>query len=361
MLKRAFLLLPVVLVVLVSNAQINVLFQPGVNGNTVAGLVKVQFVNAYSSPQAGSLLAVVKLDGRDILKMRTPSFTIPTGNSSLPPSAAQGISFQYADNPVAAVVRQSGIFPDGEYEYCFTFEGIKYNNSSDEFCFPNTIQNSTPVVLINPIDGDQLCDTRPSFSWQPPIPIQPGTRFKIQLAELLKDENPAAALLRKNPVFQQDNLTTTIFPFPNNIPALKEGRRYVWQVIAYSPVSLSRTEIWEFSIQCNDALPDSAFFSYRELKQVETGDFYLAVEVLRIYFNNPYNAGILNYQIVNVDKPNQPVKGLPKLQVKQGMNYFNIPLLGNRFFREGNQYRLKVTLADGQALTLTFNYQTNNK
>lgn len=339
-------------------SQINVLFQPMMHGNTVAGLSKVQFINNYPGPQSGTLQAVVKQNGQEILRMVTPAFTLANGTSLLPATIFQNATFQYSNTNAGSILRQSGNFPDGEYEYCFVFQGLKYSNSSDEFCFPNSIQNSTPLYLTDPLDGDQRCDKRPAFSWQPPVPLQPGTRFKIQLVALEKKESPAAAILRKNPVFQQDNLTQTIFPFPNNIPELQEGRHYAWQVIAYNPQTVMRSEIWEFSIQCNDAVGDTAFFSYRELKPVETGDFYLAEEVLRIYFNNPYNAGPLDYNIINVDKPAQKIKGLPKLQMKQGMNYFNIPLLGNRYFKEGNQYRLQVILANGQSRTLTFNYQS---
>lgn len=339
-------------------AQVNIQFQPALYGANIMGLGKAQISSFYTTPQTGRVVVVVKQNATDIVLLSTPLFIISTGNNFIPATIFSNSNFRYSNNAAGNAVKQTGILPDGEYEYCFKFEIDKGNVPTDEFCFSHAVQNATPLLLIDPVDGDEICNRRPTFSWQPPIPVRPGTLYKIQLVALNRKEDPESALLMRKPIFVQDNLNTPIYPFPNNAPDLEEGKRYAWQVLAYNATNTIRSEIWEFTVRCNENASDSALFSYREVKAEEDGDYYIAEGILRIYFKNPYNTANLKYEIVNLSKPTVAIKGLPRLKTQLGNNYYALDLDNNKYFIDGNQYKINIILSNGQKISLKFLYKT---
>jgi hypothetical protein len=146
--------------------------------------------------------------------------------------------------------------------------------------------------------------------------------------------------------------------YPTGAPDLKEGRKYVWQVTVYSGKTiLKKSEIWTFTVQCEEPQKNYSGNSYRELKETDDGNFYVANKVLSFSFNNPYSNSTLTYEIRNLSDPDSRIKKLPKLKMNAGINKYDIDLSEYRSFKNDQEYLLIVTLPNNRQLRLRFIYK----
>jgi hypothetical protein len=148
--------------------------------------------------------------------------------------------------------------------------------------------------------------------------------------------------------------------FPFNAPDLKEGKKYAWQVIVYTgSIILKRSEIWTYSVKCGEGKQQVSTDSYRMMKETNDGNFYAADKILRFSFNNPYNAGDLNFSITSLANPEAVIKNLPKLKMQTGLNKYDVDLSENNAFKTGEEYLLTVRLINGKELKLRFTYRND--
>lgn len=360
-----FLPLLALLIFLSAPAQVSVQFVPAVYGQDMQGLALAQF---YSSSSASMRVAVNirirEIASGDVLRVRTTGFVLKPGANQIDRRAFSNSTFSFSNTYPGSIVRQSGRFPEGEYEYCFEVEVLETKDPSIlplyEQCFMHQLQPLTPLLLINPVEGDETCNKRPDLTWQPPMPLPADARFRVVLAELKEKQDPVEALVYNQPLINQAEVPANYLPYPVNIPELKEGSRYAWQVTVYSrnqKAILKKSEIWTFTVRCSDNSREPAAESYRELKDAEDGDFYLAKNFLRFSLNNPYGEGSLAYSIECLSDPSLEVKNLPKLKLASGLNKYDMDLADNKSFRDGKEYLLKVYLPNNRQLKLRFIYK----
>jgi len=269
--------------------------------------------------------------------------------------------FSFGNNNYGSTASQSGKFPEGEYEYCFEVEITEskttWTNPYFENCFVLQLSPLTPLLLINPADGDESCNTRPAFLWQPPFPLPAGARCRLVLTELGEKQDLAEAINYNLPLINQGNITGNQLMYPGGVPSLVEGKKYVWQVTVYAGNAiLKKSEIWEYVVACQQEKNESVSDSYRELKESPDGNFYIADKVLRFSFYNPYGAGVVAYSIVNVSNSEISIKKLPELRMQPGLNKYEIDLSENKLFKNGDEYLLKVFLPGNRELQLRFIY-----
>jgi hypothetical protein len=365
--KLLYGFLPVLLAVTVlsASAQVTVQFVPAVYGQDVQGLAFAQLHSTSSSSMRVAVsIRVKEIGGGDVLRLKTTGFVLKPGPNQIDRRAFSNAVFSFSGNYHGGITRQSGKFPEGEYEYCFEVEVLETKDPGVlplyEQCFMHQLQPLTPLLLINPIDGDELCNKRPDLTWQPPMPLPADARFRVVLAEIKEKQDPIEALTYNQPLINQAEVHINHLPFPVNIPELKEGSRYAWQVTVYSrnqKAILKKSEIWTFTVRCSDAAKEPVADSYRELKDAEDGDFYIAKNFLRFSLNNPYGAGTLAYSIECLSDPSLEVKNLPQLRLSPGLNKYDIDLAGNRSFKDGKEYLLKVYLPNNRQLKLRFIYK----
>ena len=203
-----------------------------------------------------------------------------------------------------------------------------------------------------------LCNTRPSLTWQPPLPLEFKAQYQIIVAEVKDKQAPIEALSFNQPVINVTGRRDTRLNYPAQAKELEKGKTYAWQV--YYSINrrlVQKSEIWTFTIDCEEdkeSIPDE---SYRELKPGVEGDYYVAKRKLRFAINNPYNDGELKYSVTAFEAPDKTIKQLPVLKVVTGFNKFSINLDEMRAFKNGAQYLLTVELANGQKLILRFIYE----
>ena len=166
-------------------------------------------------------------------------------------------------------------------------------------------------------------------------------------------------LMMNTPLVLLDNIPSTTVSYPSFAPDLVEGKTYCWQVTAYQAgVILSKSEIWEFTVQCSDPVKPSPNDSYRELKSLVNGNYYIATRSLKFSFLNRYNVRKLDYLIYEAEKGSAKVKHIPDVAIVPGLNKIDIDL-SDLDLEPGKHYILKVYPFNEPEVTVRFIYQDN--
>jgi hypothetical protein len=357
--KQAFYFLLALFYSTLATGQLNFTFLPELYGRSVDGLGRVQFNNMTGRVMEGHLFIGVNetSSGNQVLLIKTPLITIPSGSSNLQKSLYNNSSFQFSGNAYGAIASQTRNFAPGEYTFCFRFVPLnKLLFDEYENCFDGVIQPMVPLSLLLPEHKDSICNKRPLLNWQPPIPFSSFMRFRLVLTEKTTKES-SESLLKNRPLLLLDNISGISVNYPAVNPDLKEGQTYCWQVIAYERgLLVSRSEIWEFTVKCKEELKPGINDSYRELKLLVNGNYYIANRSIRFSYRNEYNIKKLRYEIFDIGHGGKPVKGLPDIKLNQGVNKIEINLL-DMGLKDGNSYLLKVFPFDEPPVEIRFVYK----
>jgi hypothetical protein len=360
--KHWITILTMLLLPLLSRAQMTISFLPEMQGRTLEGVMMAKIMNPGTQP-ASCFLVVKITEGRSgkVAETRTAAFGVNPGLSSIPPAIAYNASWQFGSNPTATVIRQSHHFPEGEYEYCYELYANDKDNPGEllaEQCFDYFLEPFSPLMLTEPYDGDQICDKRPTLFWQPMLPAIPGMQYRLVLVEVKPGQAKAEALFYNMPLIQQINIQTPMLFYPPLSRELQEGKRYAWQVLANrGDMVLGRSEIWDFTVKCLDSTKALPVESFRNIEDLSKSNFYIAKE--RIYFavHNTYNTAVLKYDIQCISKPEVKVKKLPEITLKHGRNEVIIELEDAEGFVDGDFYILNMRLPNGETRQLRFVYK----
>lgn len=361
MMKRLLLLFSIILSVIVAKAQRSFIFLPELQGRTTDGLLQVRIANAVTEARQMRLsVTVTEQTGGRVLTLRTAPFLLMPGTNGLPPAIGRQATISFGNNKTAAICRQSGIFPEGEYEYCFQLEDEGKNGEpEDEQCFDYYLQPFAPLMLITPSDEETICDKRPSLFWQPQIPAISGVEYRVTLVEVKPHQPRTEALNYNTPLINQMGVRASMLFYPSNVPELQEGKTYAWQVTAYQQqMLLSNSEIWEFTVNCEDSSHQPPVTGFRDLADLSKGNFYIANGRISFALRNQYEAGTLNYTVKSLTQPDQQIKKLPTVKLLRGTNQIVIDLDEKYGFVDGSFYIMTVTLPNKEQKQLRFIYKT---
>jgi len=340
-------------------AQLNFSFLAELYGRSVDGLGSFQVQNIGTEKMTGQMYISVKDNstGAIVVNVTTPLVTFNPGSGSFPRSVFSNSAFRFSSNTYGALASQTRNIPPGEYTFCFKFvpqDKIRFEEY--ENCFDGEIQPLVPLTLITPADRDTSCNKRPVLTWQPPMPFSAGMRFRLVLTEK-KSASGVEDLLMKMPLLLLDNISSTTILYPSVNPELKEGKTYYWQVVAYEKgLIISKSEIWEFTVQCKEAVKPAPNDSYRELKLLVNGNYYIANRSFRFSFMNDYNVQNLRYAILDMANGGKEKKNIPVVTIQHGLNKINIDLV-DLDLTPGQHYILKVYPFNEPAVEVRFVYE----
>ncbi len=359
-----YLLVPLLLAVSTGCfSQLNFVFLPEINGRSIDGLSAFQLQNLTGKTLTGNIYIEVKenINKLKVVSVKTQEININPGVSSFPRINFVNSQLQFAANAFANITSQTRSFPPGEYSFCFHFvPSVKGSPDNYEDCFDGSIQPLVPISLLNPSDRDTICNKRPFLTWQPPLPYSAAMRFRLLLTEKKPGTAPVENLLMNVPLVFLDNITSTSVNYPATSPELKEGKTYCWQVIAFMQgVVLSKSEIWEFTVQCKEQLPLKPNDSYRELKSLVNGNYYVTNKYLKFSFTNNYNVSKLSYGIYDLANAQKQIKRTPEVTMQPGLNKIDIDVTDLEL-EPGKQYLLKVFPFNEPVIEVRFVYQEND-
>lgn len=342
-------------------AQFSFTFLPEVQGRTLEGLMMVKVFNAGARISCFLVIRVTESKTGKIAETRTAAFDLQQGVNNVPAGAAYNASWQFGTGKLATVIRQSHHFPEGEYEYCFELysndKGLPGALLADQ-CFNYMLEPFSPLMLTEPYDGDHICEKRPTLLWQPMMPAIPGMQYRLVLVEVKNGQARAEALHYNMPVIQQFNIQTPMLFYPPLSRELQEGKKYAWQVLATrNDIVLARSEIWDFTVKCEDSAKTAPAESFRSIEDLAKGNFYIARGKIFFAVHNAYDKAALQYDIQCINQPEEKVKKLPKVKLDSGRNEVVIDLENSQGFIDGYFYILTMRLPNGESRSLRFIYK----
>ena len=345
--------------VLLANAQVNLVFNANAHGRDIRGLSFLQIMSSIPEPYTGTLHIEVKnLTGSGlVVRLVVPNLVIRSGNNIIPANKLISSNIHYASSEEGNYLRQTGLMPEGELEYCFKLVLSSKDNPDEivENCFFGNNLLSSPLELVMPDNKDVFCEKRPRFTWQPPLPLAAGTTFQLKLVKVGNGQAANEAVLVNTPVIYQTNIRGYVLPFPAGTPDLEEGESYAWQVTANAKSRTTLSEIWQFTIDCPKEKPDSG--SFRELAASDDGGYLKTGASLRFAVYNAYIEGPLKYGITNLSERSKPLNRLPEIILTKGMNHITLDLNKVPGVEEDQEYLLDVILPDGKKVSLRFKYE----
>ena len=153
------------------------------------------------------------------------------------------------------------------------------------------------------------------------MPLVSRYRYSIAVAEKKDGQAAVDALSDNIHVFHQENIAWSTPPYPPQVPDLQKNKQYAWQVTAYDGnTRITQSEIWTFSINCNDKSPDAGKESYRQLSGSLNGNYYVAGRVLHFSIINPYGKTKMLYAVTDVSNPAVEIGNLPVINAQTGSN-----------------------------------------
>ena len=358
MLKH-YLIVILLMLTLPVMGQINIQFVPELYGRNIDGLFGCNIISNSTTRQSGSMtITVSEKNAGTVCIIKTPVFSISTGSNAIPYSAARSSSIQFSGNTIGRLISVNHVFPEGQYEYCYSFSISGSDNNSSEQCFDYTLAPFAQLNLIDPYDKDKICDTRPLLSWQPLVPAISGSYYQLVLTQENDGQSATDAINYNLPLINQSQLTAPVLPYPSIAKDLQKGKKYAWQVTAYKDQTvLNRSDIWDFTVDCQDTIKKTNDDGYRDIEDLSKGNYYIAVMLLKFAFVNPYQAQNLKYEITSLNNPDKKVKGLPRVKITTGLNQISIDLSLARGLTDDSYYLLKIWLPNGTIKNLRFLYE----
>jgi hypothetical protein len=346
--------------------QVSFIFIPEMQGRTLDGLLQVKLANPANQSQLVSLkVTVTAVNAGTVVTVKSAPFQLLPGSSSLPMGLFSKAAIRFSDNKIATICRQTGYFTEGDYEYCFELSPAEVSHQGEviaEQCFDYYLQPFSPLILISPAEEDKLCNKRPPFFWQPLLPSIPGVQYRFLLVEVKPGQAKVEALNYNTPLINQLNINMPMLFFPPQAKDLTEGKQYVWQVSAYkNEMMLVNSEIWEFTVECEDKPVKVIPESYRDIADLAKGNFYIAKGRILFAVENTYDKAKLEYKIRCISRPELEVKKLPTVKLQRGSNNIMIPLEDNKSFVDGNYYLLEIKLPNGEEKQLRFLYKSETE
>lgn len=363
--RKLFIIIFCTCLCTISRSQIIVQFVPELQGRTTDGLLMAKFTNATAETKVVSVdIAVTEKKSGKVVMISTAPFNLMPGVNSIDRNAISAAVIRFSENNLARLLRQSGVFPEGEFEYCFQIYRQDKTGRGEmlgEQCFDYLVEPLTPLFLIEPYLKEKICEKRPSFTWQPSLPAIPGSQYRVTLAEMKSGQPANEALVYNLPLINQSNILSPMLIYPPAARELEEGKTYAWQVTVYKEgMILNRSEIWEFTIKCNDTPKVDKEDGFRDIEDLAKGNYYIANGKIKFAVYNAYEETNLQYSIICLNKPDQAVKHLPKVKLKRGNNNIVIDLTENDTFTDGYHYIMTVRLPNNTERKLRFLYKSGS-
>lgn len=358
--KNLFLIF-FLLVSICCKSQVSFFYNADLYGRSVDALGKVLINNLYGQPLKGQLnIQVMELrTNQSVLQVTTPIFVLNQGQNSLPLQVWAGSTIQNGNSSYTSIAQQTRNFPPGLYEFCFQFTPEDKSLVISTNCFEAEIQPLVPMQLIDPMDRDSICSNRPILIWQAPIPMPIGATYRLIMVE--KRGDAVESMLVNRPIIALSNLTTTTLPYPGSLPALEDGKTYCWQVYSVDQnVVISKSEIWEFTVGCQEKAPPINKDAYREIKSISNGNYYIADNYIKFSYDNRYNSKKLNYTILDFNDNGKAIRNLPEIILQPGLNKIDLDV-SDLGLNPNSLYQFKVYPFNEPVVLVQFKFISTNR
>jgi hypothetical protein len=341
--KKYFIIVLFSLAVLSVTAQVKFSANPVALSRNADALLSATARSSYQQPLQGEISIKVTEEGTSlaVLTVYLIKVTLLPGSNNISRFREQANRIFY-DNELSNIIRNTGAFAPAGYSICFQFipDDKLLPVMETEQCFFSVVTPRTPITLIQPIDT--ICDYKPGFIWLGRKLSSQSVAFKVVCVQVGKDQSAEEALQNNPPVFNQ-LLYRQInqMSFPAGSPALKEGKKYAWQVFEVAGNNvLNNSEIFSFVAGCKTDVQNSVE-SFAEIKTFYTGKKYYFTSAINFSFNNPYAEKKLLYEIIHV-ATQKKLTNLPEIKMNKGLNMIKLNTEDIKGLQKNEQYKIEV-------------------
>lgn len=254
--------------------------------------------------------------------------------------------------------------PQGTYEYCVSVNdtrtgGAENPEPSDPVgCVYQTVEDMFLIHLVTPENDAKIYEYNPMLAWVVNYPFASELTYKLRVAELKQGQTPESAIVRNNPMYQDDHVMTTGTVYPVTARPLQKWQPYVWTVDAfYKGILLGGAEVWKFTIIDDSVLaPVAADQSYTHIN-IESGRGELfAVGMIKLkYTLEDAQHDVLSLRLM--DNSGKEIKLKEKdLEAVYGDNRYIFQIKDNYNLKHLQKYRLEIKNKQQKTFIIYFKY-----
>ncbi|NOX18113.1 MAG: hypothetical protein GXO87_07515, partial [Chlorobi bacterium] len=158
------------------------------------------------------------------------------------------------NSQVDRLIKQTGMFPEGEYEVCIQTLAPS-GNMLTESCASFEIIQPDPPQLISPADEEVLSTVQPTFLWnQVIVPPVITDIYLLTIVEVLDGQTKFRAMQSNIPVLEEKLTRINTYTYSLNAYPLEMNKTYAWRVTAIdeegTPIAKNagKSDIWQFSL-----------------------------------------------------------------------------------------------------------------
>ncbi|MEM7572443.1 MAG: hypothetical protein AAF433_06065 [Bacteroidota bacterium] len=264
----------------------------------------------------------------------------------------------YGTSPFSQSLAQLGLLTTGNFVRCYEFRTAD-GSVLAQSCQEKSTGGTTNFSLLYPFDRSTIAEERPLLTWEAWTSAGvnlPDLSYELVLVEMEAGQSPAAALERNVPLLRRSGLRDNQLLYPNGMASLKKGVDYAWAVQAQIRGNrLADAGVWSFRL-AETASPAEVQnpTNYAMLDTRLSSRFYWFEESINIGFDNNEGITELDYRIVDLHKPLEPLLKVPPInELQPGLNTLQIPIkeLG---LKPDQLYQLEVKVPRGQIYYLRF-------
>jgi hypothetical protein len=254
------------------------------------------------------------------------------------------------------------LLPAGTFEYCVSIvpanvPGESATTSFDE-CLYHRADDFFVINLVDPSDKAKIAEYNPMLTWLANYSLSNELTYRIRIAEMKQGQNAVNAVMRNQPIYEEDNLMQSSIIYPVGARPLVANQWYAWTVDAYyKGIMLGGSETWQFIIPDTISKVVTGNRSYIDIKK-ESGLYQLtALGNLKLkYVLDDSKTDSLYLEIVSEKGKKYPLTP-DKLKAVYGDNRYVLDLAGTSHLRHNGIYTLKITSKTGHVYNLLFEYK----
>jgi hypothetical protein len=304
--------------------------------------------------------------GQAIFSAVTNTFYLNKGVKQVQLGELSPISYTVLSNSYGVDASPNGFLPVGVFSICYKV--LKVNNDSyeqlAEDCEIVEVEPTSPPVLVQPYDEEQVESDHPLFTWIPPMPVNlfNNLSYDLKLVEVGPTQSAADAVQQNLPLYQKSNILITSEPYPSGYAALDTGKKYAWQITAKSNgLQIAKSEMWIFSVKAHSMEPmilsEGAF---AKLRKIEDPAFIICNGTLRYEYINERNENQVQIRLYDVTGTTRKEMQLDSslYPVKFGSNYMQLNVEESTNVANNHFYLLEATSpASNEKYYLRFQYK----
>lgn len=287
--------------------------------------------------------------------------TISPGMNSIASSSVHP-QWQFSSGAFQELFFTHHVMPSGTYEYCVTADPVGPSNEAapggGEECIYHQSDDLFLINLISPENKAKLTEYYPMLNWVANYSFSNELTYRVRVAEMKQGQNPANAVARNQPVYDERNLVQNSKIYPSYAKPLVKDQPYAWTVDAYyKGILLGSAEAWQFIIKEDTpikTLPTDR--SYIDIKRESGYNKQYANGIIKLkYFLDKAKKDVLSVQLTDVNGSVIDLK-TKQLSAIYGDNRYIINFKEETNLKHKGDYILIIENRRGETFRIPFQY-----